>query len=70
MQSRFKKVPIHHGSSVHEYGIHKQDYDFFPKTYILPTDAVILRRDWDESAHKKWILKPVRDIHRLVFNSG
>lgn len=41
------------------YGIHKQDYNFFPKTYILPIDTMMLRRDWDESAHKKWILKPV-----------
>ncbi|XP_032423892.1 tubulin monoglutamylase TTLL4 isoform X3 [Xiphophorus hellerii] len=41
----------------HRFG--KQEFDFFPKTFILPQDIKLLRKAWEDSgSRKKWIIKP------------
>lgn len=37
----------------------KQEFNFVPRTFVLPQDIKLLRRAWDESARQKWIIKPV-----------
>ncbi|XP_022074937.2 tubulin polyglutamylase TTLL4 [Acanthochromis polyacanthus] len=37
----------------------KQEFSFFPKTFILPQDIKLLRKAWEDSGSKqKWIIKP------------
>ncbi|PWA19420.1 hypothetical protein CCH79_00017156 [Gambusia affinis] len=41
----------------HRFG--KQEFNFFPKTFILPQDIKLLRKAWEDSgSKKKWIIKP------------
>ncbi|XP_072253678.1 tubulin monoglutamylase TTLL4 [Leuresthes tenuis] len=41
----------------HRFG--KQDFSFFPRTFILPQDIKLLRKTWEDSGSKqKWIIKP------------
>ncbi|CAK6973175.1 tubulin polyglutamylase TTLL4 [Scomber scombrus] len=44
------KMRIRHG---------KQEFSFFPRTFILPQDIKVLRKAWEDSGSKqKWIIKP------------
>ncbi|KAK0155434.1 Tubulin polyglutamylase TTLL4 [Merluccius polli] len=37
----------------------KQEFSFFPRTFILPQDIRLLRRAWEDAgARQKWIIKP------------
>ncbi|XP_015255803.1 PREDICTED: tubulin polyglutamylase TTLL4 [Cyprinodon variegatus] len=37
----------------------KQEFSFFPRTFILPQDIKLLRKAWEEGGSKqKWIVKP------------
>lgn len=37
----------------------KQEFSFFPKTFVLPQDIKLLRKAWEDSGSKqKWIIKP------------
>nr|XP_020512789.2 tubulin polyglutamylase TTLL4 [Labrus bergylta] len=37
----------------------KQEFSFFPRTFILPQDIKLLRKAWDDgSSRQKWIIKP------------
>ncbi|KAM4731682.1 tubulin monoglutamylase TTLL4 isoform 1-T2 [Anableps anableps] len=37
----------------------KQEFNFFPRTFILPQDIKLLRKTWDDTGSKqKWIVKP------------
>uniref|UniRef100_A0A3B5AL55 Tubulin tyrosine ligase like 4 n=1 Tax=Stegastes partitus TaxID=144197 RepID=A0A3B5AL55_9TELE len=37
----------------------KQEFSFFPRTFILPQDIKLLRKAWEDSGSKqKWIIKP------------
>ncbi|KAM9709206.1 tubulin monoglutamylase TTLL4 isoform 2-T13 [Menidia menidia] len=37
----------------------KQEFSFFPRTFILPQDIKLLRKAWEDSSSKqKWIIKP------------
>ncbi|MEQ2223016.1 Tubulin polyglutamylase ttll4 [Ilyodon furcidens] len=38
----------------------KQEFNFFPRTFILPQDIKLLRKAWEDGGSKqKWIVKPV-----------
>ena len=38
----------------------KQEFSFFPRTFILPQDIKLLRKAWEDSgSRQKWIIKPV-----------
>ncbi|KAM9347778.1 tubulin monoglutamylase TTLL4 [Symphorus nematophorus] len=37
----------------------KQEFSFFPRTFILPQDIKLLRKAWEDSgSRQKWIIKP------------
>ncbi|XP_055861674.1 probable beta-tubulin polyglutamylase isoform X1 [Biomphalaria glabrata] len=37
----------------------KKEFNFFPQTFVLPTDNKLLKRIWEEGSGKqKWIVKP------------
>uniref|UniRef100_A0A3Q4HGV5 Tubulin tyrosine ligase-like family, member 4 n=1 Tax=Neolamprologus brichardi TaxID=32507 RepID=A0A3Q4HGV5_NEOBR len=37
----------------------KQEFSFFPQTFVLPQDIKLLRKAWEEGgAKQKWIIKP------------
>ncbi|CAI5670786.1 unnamed protein product [Oreochromis niloticus] len=37
----------------------KQEFNFFPQTFVLPQDIKLLRKAWEEGgAKQKWIIKP------------
>lgn len=41
----------------------KQEFNFIPRTFILPQDIKLLRRAWEDSGSKqKWIVKPVGSV--------
>lgn len=37
----------------------KQEFSFFPRTFVLPQDIKLLRKAWEDSgSRQKWIIKP------------
>ncbi|XP_007957664.1 tubulin polyglutamylase TTLL4 [Orycteropus afer afer] len=36
----------------------KKEFSFFPQSFILPQDAKLLRKAWENSSRQKWIVKP------------
>ncbi|KAM9804686.1 tubulin monoglutamylase TTLL4 [Neosynchiropus ocellatus] len=41
----------------HRYG--KKEFNFFPRTFVLPQDIKLLRKAWEDgSSRQKWIIKP------------
>ncbi|RVE57802.1 hypothetical protein OJAV_G00202890 [Oryzias javanicus] len=41
----------------HRFG--KQEFSFFPRTFILPQDVKLLRKAWEDGgSRQKWIIKP------------
>ncbi|KAM8857164.1 tubulin monoglutamylase TTLL4 isoform 1-T2 [Synchiropus picturatus] len=41
----------------HRYG--KKEFNFFPRTFVLPQDFKLLRKAWEDgSSRQKWIIKP------------
>nr|XP_057938354.1 tubulin polyglutamylase TTLL4 isoform X2 [Doryrhamphus excisus] len=36
----------------------KQDFNFFPRTFVLPQDILLLRKAWKDGSRQKWIIKP------------
>lgn len=39
----------------------KQEFSFFPRTFVLPQDIKLLRKAWEDGgSRQKWIIKPVR----------
>ena len=46
----------------------KQEFSFFPRSFILPQDIRLLRRAWEDAgARQKWIIKPVRPALTPIF---
>ncbi|KAK2180874.1 hypothetical protein NP493_421g01044 [Ridgeia piscesae] len=44
------RMQVHYG---------KREFNFFPQTFVLPIDAKLLKRAWDEGGNRhKWIIKP------------
>lgn len=38
----------------------KQEFSFFPRTFVLPQDIKLLRKAWEDGgSRQKWIIKPV-----------
>lgn len=47
----------------------KQEFSFFPRTFILPQDIKLLRKAWEDgSSRQKWIIKPVRSASTSSLN--
>uniref|UniRef100_A0A8C8DFQ8 Uncharacterized protein n=1 Tax=Oryzias sinensis TaxID=183150 RepID=A0A8C8DFQ8_9TELE len=45
----------------------KQEFSFFPRTFILPQDIKRLRKAWEDGGSKqKWIIKPVGFAYYIV----
>lgn len=43
----------------------KQEFSFFPRTFVLPQDMKLLRKAWEDGgSRQKWIIKPVRSARR------
>ncbi|XP_077436667.1 tubulin monoglutamylase TTLL4 isoform X1 [Vanacampus margaritifer] len=40
----------------HRFG--KPEFNFFPRTFVLPNDILQLRKAWKEGSRQKWIIKP------------
>ncbi|XP_054642577.1 tubulin polyglutamylase TTLL4 [Dunckerocampus dactyliophorus] len=36
----------------------KQEFNFFPRTFVLPQDILLLRKAWKDGSRQKWIIKP------------
>ncbi|XP_061698579.1 tubulin polyglutamylase TTLL4 isoform X2 [Syngnathoides biaculeatus] len=36
----------------------KQEFNFFPRTFVLPQDILQLRKAWKDGSRQKWIIKP------------
>ncbi|XP_077584886.1 tubulin monoglutamylase TTLL4 isoform X2 [Stigmatopora nigra] len=36
----------------------KQEFNFFPRTFVLPQDILQLRKTWKDGSRQKWIIKP------------
>lgn len=48
----------------------KQEFNFIPRTFILPQDTKLLRRAWEGVGSKqKWIVKPVGSLG-TIFNTS
>lgn len=46
----------------------KQEFNFFPRTFVLPQDIKLLRKAWEDGGSKqKWIIKPVCSVYRVPF---
>lgn len=46
----------------------KQEFSFFPRTFVLPQDIKLLRKAWEDgSPRQKWIIKPVSSAWRYWF---
>lgn len=49
----------------------KQEFSFFPRTFILPQDIKLLRKAWEDSgSRQKWIIKPVCYTMLLINKLG
>ncbi|KAM9802833.1 tubulin monoglutamylase TTLL4 isoform 2-T2 [Syngnathus typhle] len=40
----------------HRFG--KQEFNFIPRTFVLPQDILQLRKSWKDGSRQKWIIKP------------
>ncbi|XP_061734905.1 tubulin monoglutamylase TTLL4-like isoform X1 [Nerophis ophidion] len=36
----------------------RQEFNFFPRTFVLPQDILLLRKAWKDGSRQKWIIKP------------
>ena len=42
----------------------KEEFDFFPQTFLVPNDWKVFKATYFETTCKKWIIKPVSQIQK------
>lgn len=48
----------------------KQEFSFFPRTFVLPQDIKLLRKAWEDGgSRQKWIVKPVSSASKKSYCS-